>query len=99
MAKYENLVDEVHSVGGLHPDWDVEHYETLIRAAKQQFPDIAIKALTAVEIKHLSQQSDISFKETLQRLKSAGLDSLPGGGAEILNDDVRQVICLSLIHI
>ena len=76
-----------------HPDWDVEHYETLIRAAKQQFPDIAIKALTAVEIKHLSQQSDISFKETLQRLKSAGLDSLPGGGAEILNDDVRQVIC------
>ena len=93
MAKYENLVDEVHSVGGLHPDWDVEHYETLIRAAKQHFPDIAIKALTAVEIKHLSQQSDISFKETLQRLKSAGLDSLPGGGAEILNDDVRQVIC------
>ena len=42
MGKYENLVDEVHSVGGLHPDWDVEHYKTLIRAAKQQFPDIAI---------------------------------------------------------
>ncbi|DAC58747.1 MAG TPA: CofH family radical SAM protein [Candidatus Poseidoniaceae archaeon] len=93
MAKYANLVDEVHSVGGLHPDWDVEHYENLINAAKQHYPDIAIKALTAVEIKHLSQQSDITYQETLERLKAAGLDSLPGGGAEILNDDVRKIIC------
>ena len=93
LAQYADFVDEVHSVGGLHPDWDVEHYESLFKASRQRFPHIAIKALTAVEIKHLSQLSNISFKETLQRLKNAGLGSLPGGGAEILDDSVRAVIC------
>ena len=93
LAQYADFVDEVHSVGGLHPDWGVEHYESLFKASRQRFPHIAIKALTAVEIKHLSQLSNISFKETLQRLKNAGLGSLPGGGAEILDDSVRAVIC------
>ena len=93
LAQYADVVDEVHSVGGLHPDWDVKHYESLFKASRQRFPHIAIKALTAVEIKHLSQLSNISFKETLQRLKDAGLGSLPGGGAEILDDGVRAVIC------
>ena len=93
LAQYADVVDEVHSVGGLHPDWDVEHYESLFKASRQRFPHIAIKALTAVEIKHVSQLSNISFKETLQRLKDAGLGSLPGGGAEILDDGVRAVIC------
>ena len=62
-------------------------------AAKNKYPNISIKALTAVEIKHLSNQSNTSFAETLSRLKKAGLDSLPGGGAEILNDQVREIIC------
>ncbi|MFQ3317283.1 MAG: CofH family radical SAM protein [Candidatus Poseidoniales archaeon] len=93
LGQYAEVVDEVHSVGGLHPDWDVEYYESLFKATKNRFPHIAIKALTAVEIKHLSQLSNISFKETLLRLKNAGLGSLPGGGAEILDDDVRAVIC------
>ena len=93
IAKYADVIDEVHSVGGLHPDWDVRFYENLIASAKAKFPKISIKALTAVEIKHLSKQSNISFTETLKRLKNAGLDSLPGGGAEILNDDVREIIC------
>ena len=62
-------------------------------AAKNKYPNISIKALTAVEIKHLSNQSNTSFVETLSRLKRAGLDSLPGGGAEILNDQVREIIC------
>ncbi len=93
IEKYSTLIDEVHSVGGLHPDWDVGFYEDLISSAKGKYPDIAIKALTAVEIKHLSNQSNISYSETLIRLKNAGLDSLPGGGAEILNDDVREIIC------
>jgi len=91
--KYSSVVDEVHSVGGLHPDWDVGYFEDLISSAKRKYPNIAIKALTAVEIKHLSNKSKISFTETLSRLKNAGLDSLPGGGAEILNDDVREIIC------
>ncbi len=91
--KYSSVVDEVHSVGGLHPDWDVGYFEDLISSAKRKYPNIAIKALTAVEIKHLSNKSNISFTETLSRLKNAGLDSLPGGGAEILNDNVREIIC------
>ena len=93
IAKYADVIDEVHSVGGLHPDWNVDFYENLISSAKAKFPKVSIKALTAVEIKHLSNQSNISFTETLTRLKTAGLDSLPGGGAEILNDEVREIIC------
>ena len=93
LSQYADVVDEVHSVGSLHPDWGVEHYESLFKATRLRFPHISIKALTAVEIKHLSQLSNITFKETLQRLKTAGLGSLPGGGAEILDDEVRAVIC------
>lgn len=93
LGQYANFVDEVHSVGGLHPDWGVEHYETLFKASKERFPHVSIKALTAVEIKHISQLSNMSFQETLSRLKNAGLTSLPGGGAEILDDGVRAIIC------
>lgn len=93
LAQYAEHVDEVHSVGGLHPDWGVEHYEDLFRATRKAFPHITIKALTAVEIKHLSQLSNLDYEQTLARLKEAGLGSLPGGGAEILDDDVRAIIC------
>jgi aminodeoxyfutalosine synthase len=93
LRQYADHVDEVHSVGGLHPDWGVEHYENLFRATRKAFPHITIKALTAVEIKHLSQLSNTTYSETLTRLKEAGLGSLPGGGAEILDDDVRAIIC------
>ena len=93
LRNYANHVDEVHSVGGLHPDWGVDHYVRLFRRIKQEFPDIHIKALTAVEIKHISKISSISILQTLQELKNAGLGSLPGGGAEILVDDVRAIIC------
>ena len=93
LATYAHAVDEVHSVGGLHPEWDVEHYETLFQRVASEYPQISIKALTAVEIKHLGQRSSISTKEVLKRLKDAGLTSLPGGGAEILDDEVRAVIC------
>ncbi len=90
---FSEIIDEVHSVGGLHPDWTVEYYEDLYRSAKQKFPHSHIKSLTAVEVKHMSSRSGISVHETLSRLKSAGLDSLPGGGAEILVDSVRDRIC------
>lgn len=93
LEQYSDYVDEVHSVGGLHPDWGVEHYEALFRATRSKFPHITIKALTAVEIKHLSQLSNLTYTETLTKLKDAGLGSLPGGGAEILDDDVRAIIC------
>tara|TARA_B100001758_G_C18319276_1_gene562310 strand:- start:212 stop:1210 length:999 start_codon:yes stop_codon:yes gene_type:complete len=90
---FSSSIDEVHSVGGLHPVWDITHYEDLYRSAKAKFPHIHIKSLTAVEIKHLSKRSNLTVKETLQRLKKSGLDSIPGGGAEILVDKIRDRIC------
>ena len=93
LEKYSSVVDEVHSVGGLHPDWDVDYYCTLFSTVKNKFPHISIKALTAVEIKHLSKVSKISIEEVFDKLIDSGLDSLPGGGAEILNDEIRHKIC------
>ena len=93
IGRYADHVDEVHSVGGLHPDWGVEHYEELFSTANRVYPHIHIKALTAVEIQHISRLSDISIETCLKRLKKAGLSSLPGGGAEILDDEIREVIC------
>jgi aminodeoxyfutalosine synthase len=93
LARFSPYVNEVHSVGGLHPDWTVEHYAELFRRVRTEHPHISIKALTAVEIKHLAQLSNLSIKETLLQLQSAGLTSLPGGGAEILDDGVRAIIC------
>ncbi len=93
LALYAHAIDEVHSVGGLHPEWGVEHYEELFSRVSNTYPSISIKALTAVEVKHLGQRSSISNREVLARLKAAGLTSLPGGGAEILDDDVGAVIC------
>ena len=93
LAKFADHVDEVHTVGGLHPEWKIDDYEKMFSSAKKRFPHVMIKALTAVEIKHISKKSEISVRETLSRLSKAGLDSLPGGGAEILDDDVRDKIC------
>ncbi len=86
-------IDEVHSVGGLHPDWKVEQYADIYSTIKNQFPHIHIKSLTAIEIIHISKRSGISISKTLQTLHEAGLDSIPGGGAEILVDTVRDRIC------
>ena len=93
LSKFSPYVNEVHSVGGLHPEWTVEHYSDLFRKIRTEHPHISIKALTAVEIKHLAQLSNLSIEETLLRLQASGLTSLPGGGAEILDDDVRAIIC------
>ena len=90
---YSEFINEVHSVGGLHPSWTIEHYEELYRETKSRFPLIHIKSLTAVELKHLAKRSNLSIHESLRRLIAAGLGSLPGGGAEILVDSVRDRIC------
>jgi cyclic dehypoxanthinyl futalosine synthase len=75
--------------GGLHPDLDITWYEDLFRSIKERF-DITVHSLSAPEIVHISNVSGISVAVTLARLKEAGLDSLPGGGAEILVDRVRE---------
>ncbi|MBI87411.1 MAG: aminofutalosine synthase MqnE [Euryarchaeota archaeon] len=91
---YDGIIDEVHAVGGLHPEWTIDHYSEIYRTAKKRFPEISIKSLTAVEVKHIASRSGLTIFETLEILKKSGLDSLPGGGAEILVDKVRDRICM-----
>ena len=90
---FSGIIDEVHAVGGLHPQWGVEHYSNLYKLSKQRFPHISIKSLTAVEVKHLAAKSGLTISDTISTLKESGLDSLPGGGAEILVDSIRDKIC------
>ena len=90
---FAESIDEVHSVGGLHPQWTVDHYTELYRKIKHFYPHIHVKSLTAVEIKHIANRTGISVLETLKLLKKSGLNSIPGGGAEILVDTVRDRIC------
>jgi len=86
-------ITEFHIVSGLHPDLPFDYYVEVISCLKGIMPDVHIKAFTAVEIDYFSKIAKIPIKETLIRLKDAGLGSLPGGGAEILNHRVRQAVC------
>jgi aminodeoxyfutalosine synthase len=83
---------EVHIVGGFHPDLQLDYYEQMMSTIKQKHPDMTIKAFTAAEIFFLSKLTKNSVTEILSRLKDAGLDSMPGGGAELFHPDVRTKI-------
>jgi len=83
---------EVHIVGGFHPTLPLEYYENMMRVIKKNHPQLKIKALTAAEIFFLSKLTKNSVKEILSRLKDAGLDSMPGGGAELFHPEVRGKI-------
>ncbi|MDY5717155.1 MAG: cyclic dehypoxanthinyl futalosine synthase [Selenomonas sp.] len=76
--------------GGLYPDLGLEYYEKMLRLIRNKFPSITIHSFTATEIQYFAQQAGISVLDTLKRLQEAGLASLPGGGAEILVDEVRK---------
>ena len=78
--------------GGLHPDIDITYFEGLFREIKRRFPQLQNHSLSPAEICHLADRHNLSITEVLSRLKLAGLDSVPGGGAEILVDEVRQSI-------
>ncbi len=84
---------EVHIVGGLHPDLPFEFYEEMLRGIRAKAPQLHIQAFTAVEIDYFSRISGLSVDDVLQRLIAAGHGSMPGGGAEILVEEVRQKIC------
>jgi len=88
----ETPIREFHIVGGLHPKLRLSYYEEMIRGLKERHPGVEIKALTAVEIAHLARIEKLSIEEVLLRLKAAGLDSLPGGGAEVFGAGVRRTI-------
>jgi aminodeoxyfutalosine synthase len=87
-----NLIDEeireVHIVGGHHPDWSFEHFENMIRQIHQHWPHVQIKAFTAAEIDYFWRRWKITPEESLQRLKEAGLNAMPGGGAEVFSDRI-----------
>lgn len=84
---------EVHIVGGVHPSRDINFYVDMLKAIKKIAPDLHIKAFTAVEIDQMCQMGNITVEEGLQKLKEAGLESMPGGGAEIFDDKIRAEIC------
>jgi aminodeoxyfutalosine synthase len=84
---------EFHIVGGLHPDLPFSYYLDLIRGLKQRFPQVHLKAFTMVEVGYYARISKLSIRDTLLRMKEAGVDSLPGGGAEIFHPRVRRIIC------
>ena len=83
---------ELHIVGGFHPKLDLDYYENIIKAIKAEFPNVIIKALTPAEIFFIARLTRNSVKEVLLRLKTAGLDALPGGGAEIFAPESRDLI-------
>lgn len=90
-----NGLDEMHMVGGCHPDLPLAWFEDVLREINALFPDLPLKAFTPVEIAHFAKMEGIPPAEVLQRLKNAGLRMLPGGGAEIFDEALRQELCPS----
>lgn len=90
---YTERTSEFHIVGGLHPDLKMDYYCGMLQALKEAFPQVHLKAFTAVEIDYLAQICGLSWEETLRQLRDAGLDAMPGGGAEIFHPRVRRKIC------
>ncbi|MGA7616846.1 MAG: aminofutalosine synthase MqnE [Thermoanaerobaculia bacterium] len=86
-------VTELHIVGGLHHRLKFDYYTGLFRTLKKEFPQVHLKALTMVELDFLAKVSKQSIEDTILALRDAGLDSCPGGGAEILHDEIRDEIC------
>ncbi|HYL61035.1 MAG TPA: aminofutalosine synthase MqnE [Candidatus Methylomirabilis sp.] len=84
---------EFHIVGGLHPDLTFDHYLELVRGLKQRCPGVHLKAFTMVEVHYFARIAKLSIEETLRKMKEAGVDSCPGGGAEIFHPRVRKIIC------
>lgn len=83
----------LHVVSGLHPDWTFENYLHRLQALHNEFPSLYLKGFTGVEITHFSKISGLSVEQVLEKLMAAGLQSIAGGGAEILSDRVRSELC------
>ena len=94
VRSYQNKpVTEVHIVGGVHPKMGLQYFAELIRKIKEIMPNIHVKAFTAVELEYMCRKAGLSFEEGLKVLKEHGQDSLPGGGAEIFDEVIREQIC------
>ena len=84
---------EIHIVGGVHPVHDLYYYVDMIRQVKQIMPEVAIKAFTAVELNYMIRKAGLTVEQGLHLLKEAGMESIPGGGAEIFAPEIRTQIC------
>jgi aminodeoxyfutalosine synthase len=90
---YAEAVTEFHIVGGLHPELSLDWFCQMIAGLKERYSGVHLKAFTMVEVAYLAKRAKVSILETLQLLKAAGVDSLPGGGAEVFSERVRRIIC------
>ncbi|MHC4817981.1 MAG: radical SAM protein, partial [Planctomycetota bacterium] len=84
---------EFHIVGGVHPDLPFSYYTDMLAALKREHPGVALKAFTAIEIAYFAELTGMSLREVLEALQQAGLDMIPGGGAEVFADRVRYKVC------
>jgi len=89
----DQAITEVHIVGGVHPKMNMEYFMNLLRDIKKHRPGLHIKGFTAVELDYMFRKAKVSTEEGLRQMKSAGLDSIPGGGAEIFDEGIREKIC------
>ncbi|NCG20136.1 MAG: CofH family radical SAM protein, partial [Rhodobacterales bacterium] len=87
------FVTEVHIVNGLNPDLPFSYYPDLLRAIKNERPDLHLKGFTAVEIHYYAEKYDMTYAEVLAHLRDAGMSSMPGGGAEIFAERARKKLC------
>jgi aminodeoxyfutalosine synthase len=86
-------ITEVHIVGGVHPKMNMAYFIELMQKIKNHRPDLHVKAFTAVELDYMFRKAKLTVEEGMQQLHAAGLDSLPGGGAEIFHPEIREQIC------
>lgn len=94
VRKYDGQpVTEIHIVGGVHPKMNIEFFGEVIRKIKAHRPELHVKAFTAVELFYMFKVAKLSYQEGLRYLQQCGLDSLPGGGAEIFASEIRRQIC------
>ncbi len=94
VKKYDNKPEtEVHIVGGVHPKMNLYFFADLLKKIKAHRPDLHIKGFTAVELDYMFRKAKLTVEEGVKVLKEAGLDSIPGGGAEIFDEEIRQQIC------
>ncbi len=91
--RLDEPITEIHMVGGIHPDLPFSYYIDLLQGIKEVRPDVHIQAFTCVEIAHLAGLAEKSIGDTLELLKSAGLGSIPGGGAEVFAPRIRELTC------
>ena len=92
LAQLSEEIREVHIVGGHHPTWPFERYEEIVRVIHEAYPDTQIKAFTAAEIDYFHKRWKLSEEEILTRLKAAGMQSMPGGGAEVFSSRVKKAL-------